>query len=42
LLQELRHHLVDFVDADDAVDEMFDREQVPAGEINDTSIYFTF
>jgi hypothetical protein len=42
VLQALRSHLIDTVDRDDAVDEMFDREQIPAGEINDTSIYLTF
>jgi len=42
ILQELRSHLIDTVEEDEAVDEMFDREQIPAGEINDTSIYFTF
>ncbi|GAB7090589.1 hypothetical protein JCM18237_08600 [Halorubrum luteum] len=42
ILQELRSHLIDTVEQDDAVDEMFDRERIPAGEINDTSIYLTF
>jgi hypothetical protein len=42
VLQELRSHLIDTVGRDEAVDEMFDREQIPAGEIDDTSIYLTF
>ena len=42
VLQALRSHLIDTVDEDEAADEMFNREQIPAGEINDTSIYLTF
>ncbi|KTG11394.1 hypothetical protein AUR64_03825 [Haloprofundus marisrubri] len=42
IVEELREFLIDRVPSSDASKEMFDREAIPAGEFNDTSIFISF